>query len=229
MGVEKEENLYYQYQQIFGSLIIRIALGVRRKMLDYLIQITRPTPETTVLDVGVTSYRREECNFFERLYPYPNKITAVGMEDACFLEQEYPGLKFIRCNGAKLPFPDKSFDLVVSFATVEHVGGKQQQRAFIYELCRVGRTCCITIPNRWYPIEFHTLLPFVHWLPRSLFRSVCRLAGRDFFAKEENLNLLSVTEALSLFPEDSKVHVGYFRLFCFVSNFMFYVDNRSKQ
>ena len=23
----------------------------------------------------------------------------------------------------------------------------------------------VTTPNRWFPLEVHTLLPFVHWLP----------------------------------------------------------------
>jgi hypothetical protein len=49
----------------------------------------------------------------------------------------------------------------------------------------------VTTPNRWFPIEFHTVLPFLHWLPaRSYRRALIRL-NREFFAAEENLNLLS--------------------------------------
>ena len=40
-------------------------------------------------------------------------------------------------------------------------------------------------------MEFHTLLPLLHWLPPQWFRAVLARTGHDFFASEENLNLLS--------------------------------------
>jgi 2-polyprenyl-3-methyl-5-hydroxy-6-metoxy-1,4-benzoquinol methylase len=189
------------------------------------MQLACPTTQTTVLDVGVTSDRREDSNFFEKLYPYPQNITAVGLEDASFLEQDYPGLKFIQADGLNLPFPDKSFDLVVCFAVLEHVGSRTRQKAFIQELCRVGRTCYITTPNRWYPVEFHTVLPLLHWLPPSWFRSILKLLSKDFFAQEENLNLLSQREVLDFFPNNTQVYTKHFRLLGLISNLCFYLIN----
>jgi hypothetical protein len=49
----------------------------------------------------------------------------------------------------------------------------------------------VTTPNRWFPIEFHTVLPLVHWLPADAFRTLLRLRGDRFFSSEKNLNLLS--------------------------------------
>ena len=188
------------------------------------MRLAPQTSETTVLDVGVTSDQRQDSNFFEKLYPYPHKITAVGLEDASFLEQEYLGLKFIQADGLSLPFPDKSFDLVVSFAVIEHVGSRDQQRAFVHELCRVGRTCCITTPNRWYPIEFYTVLPLVHWLPPSWFRTILCLLGKDFWAKEENLNLFSSSELRAMFSNNLEVFESHHKLLGLVSNLLFYVQ-----
>ena len=34
-----------------------------------------------------------------------------------------------------------------------------------HELCRVARRVFVTTPNRWFPLDPHTLLPFAHWLP----------------------------------------------------------------
>lgn len=192
-------------------------------MFDLLMALANPSARKTVLDVGVTSDRWEDCNFFERLYPHKDKITAVGMEDASFLEQEYPGLKYVRSDGLALPFPDKSFDLAVSFAVIEHVGSRVQQKAFVKELCRVGKTCCITTPNRWYPVEFHTAVPLIHWLPPSWFRALLKLLGQHFFAQEENLNLLSEKEVLKMLPADAEVSTRHFRLLGLISNLLFYV------
>lgn len=205
-----------------GGFATKLSWHARQKMFKSLMRIAGITPETTVLDVGVTSDQREDCNFFERLYPYPHNITAVGTEDASFLEQDYPGLTFVKTDGSCLPFPDQSFDLVVSFAVVEHVGNRAQQRAFVRELCRVGRTCFITTPNRWYPIEFHTAMPVVHWLPPSWFRTILKLSGKDFWAKEENLNLLSEKDVLSFFPANTKILTKHFKLLGLVSNLLFY-------
>ena len=41
------------------------------------------------------------------------------------------------------------------------------------------------------PIEPHTVLPLVHYLPPDVFRAALRKLGRDFFADEANLNLMS--------------------------------------
>ena len=206
-----------------GGFATKVSWYARQKMFDLLMALANPSADTIVLDVGVTSDRREDSNFFEKLYPHKDKITAVGMEDAAFLEEEYPGLKYVRSDGLSLPFPDKSFDLVVSFAVIEHVGSRTQQQAFVRELCRVGKTCCITTPNRWYPIEFHTVVPLIHWFPPSWFRAVLKLMGKHFFAKEENLNLLSEKEVLKMLPADAEVYTRHFRLLGLISNLLFYV------
>ena len=206
-----------------GGFATKVSWYARQKMFDLLMALANPSADTIVLDVGVTSDRREDSNFFEKLYPHKDKITAVGMEDAAFLEEEYPGLKYVRSDGLSLPFPDKSFDLVVSFAVIEHVGSRTQQQAFVRELCRVGKTCCITTPNRWYPIEFHTVVPLIHWFPPSWFRAVLKLLGKHFFAKEENLNLLSEKEVLKMLPADAEVYTRHVRLLGLISNLLFYV------
>ena len=67
-----------------------------------------------------------------------------------------------------------------------------KQTAFLRELWRVARRgLFVTTPNRWFPIEVHTVLPLVHYLPPSTFRAILRRLGREFFADEANLNLMS--------------------------------------
>jgi ubiquinone/menaquinone biosynthesis C-methylase UbiE len=175
-----------------GSLPARIAGKMRRQMFDMFLRESRIAASDTILDVGATSDRTyDHSNYLEAWYPHKDRITAVGIDDASFLEKVYPGLTFRQANGLNLPFTDNSFDFVHSSAVLEHVGCRANQRRFITELYRVCRRgLFLTTPNRWYPIEFHTVLPLVHWLPPRMFRSVLVAIGREFFAKEENLNLL---------------------------------------
>lgn len=149
---------------------------------------------STVLDIGATSdQKNEDSNFFLKKFADCKKVTALSNEDAQWLEKVYPGLEFVLGDGRNMPFEDNSFDLVFSNAVIEHVGSLQQQERFLLESVRVARKhIFLTTPNRWYPIELHTLLPFVHFLPKQVHRKILRLLGHDFLAGEENLNLENV-------------------------------------
>ncbi len=178
-----------------------LAWHVRRQIFERTMRMLKPKPDWRVIDVGVTHDQSHDSNFFEKLYPYPEKITAVGRENAEFLEQQYPGLSFVRADATALPFPDNAFDLAFCSAVIEHVGARPNQRKVISELVRVSRVAVLTTPNRYYPLEFHTLTPLLHWLPPRLFRRFLRLTGRNFFAKESSLNLLSHRDMRRIFRD----------------------------
>ena len=176
-----------------GSLAVRIATRQRRRMYARFVETVDVTAKDSILDIGVTSDRSyESSNYLEAWHPYKNKITAVGIDDASFLEGQYPGVKFVFANGLKLPFRDRAFDIVHSSAVLEHVGATVNQAAYVRECVRVARRAVfLTTPNRWFPVEFHTLVPFVHWLPKRYFRALLRRVGLVFFADEANLNLMT--------------------------------------
>jgi SAM-dependent methyltransferase len=176
-----------------GSLPTRVAKRQRRLMFDRFLKTLSPMAADTVLDVGVTNDREHDhSNYFEAWYPHKARVTASGLEDASFLEELYPGMRFVQADARDLPFADGSHDFVHSSAVIEHAGSHQEQIAFLGELWRVARRgIFVTTPNRWFPIEVHTVLPLVHYLPPKAFRAILRSLGRDFFAEEANLNLLS--------------------------------------
>lgn len=178
------------------SLAAQLAARVRAGMYRDFIEQCAVSPEGTILDVGVTSDQSYAAsNYLEALHPDKSKITACGIDDASFLEQLYPGLRFVRANGLSLPFDDQSFDYVHASAVLEHVGTFANQTRFVSECARVARKAVfLTTPNRWFPVEFHTQLPLVHWLPKAQARRIFRALGLDFFADEANLNLLSAGE-----------------------------------
>jgi SAM-dependent methyltransferase len=183
----------------------RVSMWSRERKLRFFLELFKPGPETTVVDVGVTDApfgAGSSDNFFEALYPWPERITAVGRTELDRFQAAFPGVRAVRSDGRDLPFADGEFDLGFSNAVVEHVdGGREGQRRFVAELCRVAGKVFVTTPNRWFPLDPHTLLPFVHWLPRGTARTRV-LQARGF---GDVLDPLGPKELAALFPYPVRV------------------------
>jgi len=180
-----------------------VSLRSRQRKLRLFLDELRPTAETTVLDVGADELafgEGEGCgtmNFFEELYPWPERITALGLQDGSAFRARYPDVRYVQGDACALPFDDGEFDVVFSNAVVEHVGGRERQRQLVSEALRVGRKVFLTTPNRHFPLEVHTRLPLVHWLPERLSHRLYDALGKGFATE---ITLLSPRAFESLFP-----------------------------
>ena len=179
----------------------QVSLRSRERKLRLFLDLLAPGPATTVVDVGVTDApfgAGSSDNFFEAMYPWPDRITAVGNTELDRFTAAFPQIQAIRADGRELPFTDGAFDLGFSNAVVEHVaGGRDGQRRFVHELCRVAQQVFVTTPNRWFPLEVHTLLPLVHWLPEG---------ARDrVIPFDDVLDPLGPKAFASLFPYEVRV------------------------
>ncbi len=204
----------------------RVSYAARKRMFELFMAVMCPGPEAHVLDIGVTSDTTfKESNYFESLYPYKDHIVCVGTENATHLEQVYPGLHFIPVQPRQpFPFADKQFDIVFSNAVIEHVGNRGSQSDFVREACRVGKSVFITTPNRWFPMETHTGLPILHYLPNEIYRQILRHTRLEYWSHEANLNLLTKNELAGLFPAKLQVRVALtgIRAGPFLSNLVAY-------
>ena len=187
----------------------QISLRSRRRKLALFLETMRPTAETTVLDVGADELGFGDAegacgtlNFFEEHYPWPEQVTALGLADGERFRERYPHVRYVQGDALELPFADGEFDVVFSNAVVEHVGERERQRRFVAEAHRVGRRVFLTTPIRWFPIEVHTLLPLVHWLPEPVAHRAYDLARKPW-AKENHL--LGPGDLRSLFPGDVRI------------------------
>jgi hypothetical protein len=188
-------------------LTSRFTAGSRRRRMARFLHIVQPKPTDLVLDVGVTDTAWRSGNFFESQYPWPERITAVAMEAMPTFERTFPEVKFVVADGRSLPFESKAFDLGFSNAVIEHVGSRDDQRRFIEELVRTCRTVFVATPNGGFPVDPHTLLPFVHWLPRPVRHPLLRWSGNGRWASEAALNPLTAGALRSLFPPDCDVRI----------------------
>ena len=179
----------------------QVSLRSRERKLQLFFDLLGAGPETSVVDVGVTDAPfggGSSDNFFEALYPWPERITAVGNTELDRFTAAFPAVRAVRADGRDLPFGDDEFDLGFSNAVVEHVaGGRDGQRRFVHELCRVARRVFVTTPNRWFPLEVHTLIPFVHWLPAH--------ARTRLIPFDDVLDPLGPKAFASLFPYEVRV------------------------
>ncbi len=156
-----------------------------------------------MLDVGADELAFGEgdgcgtLNFFEEHYPWPERITALGLHDGAGFRARYPAIPYTQGDACALPFADGEFDIVFSNAVIEHVGDRERQRQLVSEAVRVGRRVFITTPNRRFPVEAHTRLPVVHWLPDRLAHPAYRAVGKSFAT---DVHLLSKSTLEALFP-----------------------------
>jgi SAM-dependent methyltransferase len=190
-------------------LVDAVSLRSRRRKLALFTETMRPTADTTVVDVGVDdSGFGERCgpcgtlNFFEELYPWPERITAVGIHEGRRFAERYPAARYVQASALELPFEDGAFDVYFSNAVIEHVGPGDAQRRFVAEALRVAPRIFITTPNRWFPVELHTRAPLVHWLPDSAAHRAYDLIRKPW-AKENHL--LGPRDLRGLFPGDVRV------------------------
>ncbi len=214
---------YFSLGHPFSGIRTFFANRARKSIFQLFMNVMKPTSSSLILDLGVTPDRSlPESNFFEKLYPYKDKIVAASIEDASFLERLYAGLQFVRIQKGPLPFADNQFDILFCSAVVEHVGDHESQREFVRESLRVSQRFFFSTPNRQFPIDFHTLLPFLHWLPQPVHQAALRRLGLDFWSRIENLNLLTPSMFLELFPRFSSLHIYRCRLFGLPSNIVVY-------
>jgi hypothetical protein len=121
--------------------------------------------------------------------------------------RNHPSVKLVVADGRQLPFADGEFDIGFSNAVIEHVGSRADQARFVSEMVRTCRRVFICTPNARFPVDPHTLLPFVHWLPRRQRHHVLRLSGNGHWASEASLNPLDSRALRGLFPKTVKVRL----------------------
>jgi ubiquinone/menaquinone biosynthesis C-methylase UbiE len=187
-----------------------LAMAIRKKMFRQFWRAMRPSREMRVADFGVSGHRDHPAHyFFETLYPWTDRLTAIGRaaENAEWMPQQFPGLTFVEADLRAIPLPDDYFDIGICNAVIEHAGTYDQQMALVREVCRVCRKVMFTTPNKGFPVEVHTFVPFAHWLPDPQFRTVLRTLGHHELAPIDQLNPLDARTLLSLFPSDRETRL----------------------
>ena len=206
-----------------------VAYKARTKIQRLFMNSLDPKSDEKVVDIGVTpDIEHKETNYFEKNYPYKEKVTITSIEDCNFLVEMY-GLETFVMTKAKesFPFEDNEFNLLFCSAVLEHVGNRQDQKFFINECLRGAKRGLLVTPDRYFPLEMHTFIPFLHWLPWGAFQKIVKVIKRkdgQFWADINNLNLLSKRNIKEMGFTNFKV--CFIRTCGFKSNLVLIFDKR---
>lgn len=130
-----------------------------------------------------------------------------------------------------LPFEDNYFDIVYCSSVIEHVTvskgkvwklysgrifkeeSRARQKEFAEELKRLGKQYFVQTPYRYFPIESHSWLPFIAWLPRRLLIIILRFTNLFWIKKTSpDWYLLNKLEMRKLFADANIIEEKAFGL-----------------
>jgi hypothetical protein len=222
--------------EIFVKRISSIVDDIaKKKRLEMVACCLKPSDEfnldlnqvTSILDVGTTADER-----FASSNIILNSLARPGVKITTFSDQkidkdQFPEFSIVEMLNGDItncpPFQD-NYDLVIASALLEHVGDFNQKRRAVQNLIAASsKYILVTIPNRWHPIEFHSRIPLVHWLPNSWWRNFYSLIGMKQLSDPSSLDFISPKSILEFAKEfDSEIHAKIMsvRLLGFKSNYV---------
>jgi len=180
------------YQNHQSPFIFKLYEKYRNKIYLKFIKHIPFNSKTKLIDIGTTNIDLDHENYLVKKYPYKRSITCLSNQNLFLIKKKFPQIKTIIGDGRKIKLKDNKFDVVHSNATIEHVGNFNNQIKFVKEALRISKKYVfITTPNRNFFLDFHTLIPIIHWFPKKIHRLILKKIRHNFLSKEKNLNLLN--------------------------------------
>ena len=206
-----------------SKLALQFSQNARRKRAELFRQWFSVDKETRILDIG----SEDGTNIFNVLEGVEYEPANVFIADIDVASVQQGRLKY-GFNGVtieetgSLPFKSGAFDIIYCSSVIEHVTVKhdqiwnytngrefrsvalEHQRLFANEIRRVGRNYFVQTPAAGFPIESHTWLPLVGYLPREALLPTMKVANRVWpKASIPDFNLLNEKDLAEMFPDAS--------------------------
>ena len=190
MSDNLQKKIYSEFHLNFFDKLIN---KKRLEIINFINNLTYNKNLDDVLDIGTTNdEKNRSSNIIIKNLKGFNIFKSISNQDIKLRLFSKCLNKSISENFTEDEIQTFSSDLVISNATIEHVGSYENQLKMMQNIIKLSKKYFVIItPNRFHPIEFHTKLPFIHWLPKKIHRFSLSMLGQKFLSLEENLNLLS--------------------------------------
>lgn len=116
--------------------------------------------------------------YLEHLAPFGGQLVGLEFDLERAREAKSVTEGIVGAAGEDLPFPPKSFDLIISNEVIEHVSDDRKALREMARTLKPGGRLVLFCPNRWYPFETHGIYwrgeyrfgnkLFVNYLPRAV-------------------------------------------------------------
>ena len=199
----------------------KIVLKKRLEISNIINNIIKGLQIHDALDIGTTSDdKNASSNIVIKNIKNIDKFKCISdqMVNSNFFNKKLK--KSITEEFSEKELYEFSSDLVISNATIEHVGGELKQKKMLENIIKLTKKIfIITTPNRFYPIELHTKIPLLHWFPKPIYRKILKIIGLPFYANEENLNLVGIRELKEMLNNQKITYeIKFIKLMFFKSN-----------
>lgn len=170
---------------------------VRNKSLEKKIkQFYHCYDGGTVLDAGVSQFDgTSSSNYFLKNFHQSELYTGLAIQNMNNLQEKYPEKKLRQYDGQYFPFKNNEFNWIFSNAVIEHTGEYKKQLLFLNEMIRVAKNVFFTTPNKYYPVELHKKILFLHYY-KPLFYSLYKISEHD-------INLFSYKQLKKLLKDSN--------------------------
>lgn len=214
------------------KLVRKLSKQARIKRAEIFRNTFYLGPETKILDLGSESGSNISALLQGTQIKAENVYIAdIEPEAVNTGTRKFGFIPVIIGESEELPFVDKFFDIVFCSSVIEHVTVPKEevwslysgrvfrtkslarQKEFADEIRRLGKQYFVQTPYKHFPIESHSWLPFVAWLPRRLLVPVLRLTNLFWIKKTSpDWYLLNKSEMRELFGEAEIIEEGKFGL-----------------
>ena len=171
--------------------------SIRKKRFAYqkllIEKLLETKQEIKILDIG------GEIEFWKHMGWENNRCTIylLNLEAVPTITPTY-GFIQITGNALALPFEKGEFDLIFSNSVIEHVGSYTNQQVFAAETKRVCTKYMIQTPSLWFPLEPHSLLPFVQAIPHPIRAILIMFFNINYFPKQKTYQAALATSKSTL-------------------------------